>query len=365
MHRRISAIHEDAHSSSSSSTDIYTNSSLVFTQTASSSIMMPQRQQQSQQQEQQQLEQQPVQSNRPAADTNTEEEADRGSRAIFDMDAFSMVSGLSEGGASTARVRMATDRAYELLRFGGISSPRHNRAMSFATISSDPGQMPTPTRASSFFGYFDQDEDGGLYDGSSSDLTSLIRSDAAVYGSTGDDSKFPFLPDNFSEFSGSIMYPSPSTAAAAEGMETRYSRSLHAPSFEDPEFTESSRRPYPFWWRSGNSHNNKKEKMLIRHPRNGNAGAATTRVRRPPGGPIDGSAGESSAMGAAATMHRRASRHYRRQSVSEAYHHNVAATSAAAAAAMVAATAPNTRSHTAPLRSNALMRFFKRITPKT
>ncbi|KAJ2884964.1 hypothetical protein FB639_001867, partial [Coemansia asiatica] len=148
-------------------------------------------------------------------------------RALGESDCFSMVSGISEGGASTTRVRMATDRAYDALRIGPSNSTAFgynngqyypNRPMSFAT-SSDPG-LPS---AGSYYDYYlgpddyvppssafpdDSDFDGGsgANDDQSGEIISLIRSDVAVYSGAGDDVKFPFLPDNFSELGASIVY---------------------------------------------------------------------------------------------------------------------------------------------------------------
>ncbi|KAJ1937176.1 hypothetical protein EC988_007967, partial [Linderina pennispora] len=118
---------------------------------------------------------------------------------FLDNDELDSVTEGSEGDASTTRVRMATDMAYNALRIGpensiftagGASTTTGHRALSFAT-SSDPG---LPSTASFYGGYYSEDED----------IASLIRSDVAVYG--GEDVKFPFLPDNFSEFSSSAVY---------------------------------------------------------------------------------------------------------------------------------------------------------------
>ncbi|KAJ2575107.1 hypothetical protein GGH95_003811, partial [Coemansia sp. RSA 1836] len=180
----------------------------------------------------------------------SEDDANGAVRVLSESDCLSIVSGISEGGASTTRVRLATDRAYDALRIGGGAPPATHlglgylhytggnssqyphRAMSFAT-SSDPGLPST----GSFYDYYldpndylpnsgsirDEDDDdiGRDSDDSSAcgqlhhhgrrrrrdeDIVSLIRSDIAVYGSAVDDVKFPFLPDNFSEFSGSVVY---------------------------------------------------------------------------------------------------------------------------------------------------------------
>ncbi|KAI9505381.1 hypothetical protein GGI25_004655 [Coemansia spiralis] len=152
-------------------------------------------------------------------------------------DAFSMVSGFSDG-MSTARMRMATDRAYNALRIGPNAAAaaasllnyyNNVRPISLAT-SSDPG-MPSAGSVSEY--YYNTDEparpssDSGSSQGLESnsenaDMVSIVRSDVAVYG--GEDVKFPFLPDNLSELGGSAYSPdavvSPASYELASGPHT-------------------------------------------------------------------------------------------------------------------------------------------------
>ncbi|KAJ1720459.1 hypothetical protein LPJ53_004910 [Coemansia erecta] len=363
-------------------------------------------------------------------------------------DCFSMLSGISEGGASTTRVRMATDRAYDALRIGpganytvfgyGHHHNHHHRPMSFAT-SSDPG-LPS---AGSFYDYYLGPDDyvpnsGSTRDGypdsdsdadQNGDIVSLIRSDVAVYSGAGDDVKFPFLPDNFSEFSGSIVY-SPGGALSVDV--DRLSRDQSEYSFVSPAqhhyYFQNQEVPVqpPQDAPSSHSAHRYRPHMTLRKrgktPEGAGSGSASTepsaarataasesplpppqpraghttlqRVNKRPGdssGPVS----PTNLIG----LHRRYnSRRYRNQSASHAY------TSAAQAVAeAVAATVRSTPSSPTPpvsttqplatseqqkasppppkttqsshrlrssttsptaIRPNAIMRFFKRITPK-
>ncbi|KAJ1955544.1 hypothetical protein GGI12_005535, partial [Dipsacomyces acuminosporus] len=113
---------------------------------------------------------------------------------------------------------MATDLAYNALRIGPNNNL--NRALSFATTS-DPGFFE-PNTTSFYYNNEDGDLDiiGSMATSANvddqGDISSLVRSDVAVYGGAGDDVKFPFLPDNFSEFNASIVY-SPITRISTDG----------------------------------------------------------------------------------------------------------------------------------------------------
>ncbi|KAJ2800111.1 hypothetical protein H4S07_005259 [Coemansia furcata] len=361
-------------------------------------------------------------------------------RVLSESDCISIVSGLSEGGASTTRVRLATDRAYDALRigappatvaaaghlgFGYIHHHHHNqhhqyphRATSFAT-SSDPGLPST----GSYYDYYldpndyvpnsgstrDDDDDDGDSDSSSSecghhhhhrrrrrrddeDIVSLIRSDIAVYGSAVDDVKFPFLPDNFSEFSGSVVY-SPNGALGADYGERAsrdHAEAYYAPPHHHQHFTQPSpQQPQqqPSLEPSGGSgraSTNKKsrrgkDRLIIRNgktrdlPTTGDSLMAN----------VSGGGGASQIRGASSRAVRavaavaagpsgpanRPGRHYRRQSASEAYPSTTSITVVAVANTPAAAAASgirqaNSSSNSPAIRPNVLMRFFKRITPK-
>ncbi|KAJ2775382.1 hypothetical protein IWQ56_000085 [Coemansia nantahalensis] len=179
--------------------------------------------------------------------------------AGVESDSMSVFSRLSEGGASTTRMRMATDRAYNALRIGppaaagatsmlsyysgtgggGGGGPGLHRVTSFAT-SSDPGGLPS---AGSFYDmyYVDADARARAAVGDSprfseapsdsrsgrsywrDDFASAVRSDVAIYSGAGEDVKFPFLHDNISEFSGPYICTSAGHLDAAERLSLDYS----------------------------------------------------------------------------------------------------------------------------------------------
>ncbi|KAJ2833375.1 hypothetical protein GGI24_000870 [Coemansia furcata] len=359
-------------------------------------------------------------------------------RVLSESDCLSIVSGISEGGASTTCVRLATDRAYDALRIGapqaalaaaghlGFGYIHHHhqhqhhqyphRATSFAT-SSDPGLPST----GSYYDYYldpndyvpnsgstrdDDDDDHGDSDSSSSecghhhhhrrrrrrddeDIVSLIRSDIAVYGSAVDDVKFPFLPDNFSEFSGSVVY-SPNGALGADYGERgsrdhseayyappHYPQHQHQPSPQQPQ--QPSLEPSGSGSRASTNKKSRrgKDRLIIRN--------AKTRDLPTTGDPLmanaSGGGGSSQIRGASSRAVRavaavagpsgptnRPGRHYRRQSASEAYPSTTSVTVVAVANAPAASAAgirqANSSSNSPAIRPNVLMRFFKRITPK-
>ncbi|KAJ2008318.1 hypothetical protein H4R26_000260 [Coemansia thaxteri] len=452
FNRRISAIHED-------DSDVYSESrrsdSLIFSHYHT-------------QQQQQPQQQQTLQQSRPSGSLHrqgsyhtayhcarrrrcrrrlSDDDANVMSRVLSESDCFSVVSGISEGGASTTRVRLATDRAYDALRAGasasaaanavaaaaslglgyhfnfsggGSSGQYHYRATSFAT-SSDPGLPNT----GSFYDYYldpndyapnsgsaRDDEDGNMDSDVVSecshthhrcyrqdeDIVSLIRSDIAVYGSAADDIKFPFLPDNFSEFSGSVVYsPSGAFATSADYADhRRVSRDnsetyYHVPShhhhhhYQDQPPPPQLSQPLPQLPSSDNSRKDKKsrrgkDRLITRN--NGKArdslpssataaaanGTASSQIRNgTPARAVRPAAGPSGPSGPVS----RSSRHYRRQSASEAYPTSatavtvVAVTNASPAASSAIRQSNRTAANSPAIRPNALMRFFKRITPKT
>ncbi|KAJ2704442.1 hypothetical protein H4R19_005236, partial [Coemansia spiralis] len=192
-----------------------------------------------------------------------------------ESDAMSVFSGMSEGGASTTRMRMATDRAYNALRIGpqaagaatslmsyysgtgGGGGPGLHRVTSFAT-SSDPGGLPS---SGSYYDVYYVEADGHMPFGDArarasigdspgfseeasdsrsgrsnwrDDFGSIVRSDVAVYSGAAEDIKFPFLHDNCSEFSGPFICTSAAVAAAAldaERMSRDYSEIVY---YADP-----------------------------------------------------------------------------------------------------------------------------------
>ncbi|KAJ2826827.1 hypothetical protein IWW50_002179 [Coemansia erecta] len=192
---------------------------------------------------------------------------------VADSDGMSMMSGLSDGGASTTRVRMATDRAYNALRIGPQAASLlsyysgHNNGMhrvtSFAA-SSDPGGLASA--ASYYDMYFmdqdrygplrnsrgdsvsenndvanvdndnNSDEDDDEANNTTGDIVSVIRSDVAVYGGAHEDVKFPFLTDNMSEFSGPFICSS-TGALDIDRISRDYSEIMyyqpHSPQFFD------------------------------------------------------------------------------------------------------------------------------------
>ncbi|KAJ1882964.1 hypothetical protein H4R99_001194 [Coemansia sp. RSA 1722] len=335
-------------------------------------------------------------------------------RAVGESDCFSMVSGISEGGASTTRVRMATDRAYDALRIGpsntafgyGNGQYYSHRPMSFAT-SSDPG-LPS---AGSYYDYYlgpddyvpassafpdDSDFDGsGANDDQSGEIISLIRSDVAVYSGAGDDVKFPFLPDNFSELGGSIVY-SPGGALSVDL--DRLSRDQSDFSYVTPVASNyySYQTPEPSVVQQSldtQSHYNRlRPQMKLRKKGKGvkmpAEVSASGNVNVSSNGNEGTSRGNSNPVSPSSDnndLHRRYTRRYRNHSARETYHHHQTATEAAAQAvaeavaanssmsngametsrdANVPSTSPRLRADTGTIRPNALMRFIKRITPK-
>ncbi|KAJ2558628.1 hypothetical protein EV175_000700 [Coemansia sp. RSA 1933] len=197
---------------------------------------------------------------------------DVGAAAFDENDAFSMVSGFSEGGASTTRMRMATDRAYNALRIGpntaaaaaaaaaaslfsyysqgsggggggGNGGPVY-RPVSLATSNSDPGV----TSAGSFSEYYYNAGENGSLETQSTDMISIIRSDVAIYGGASEDIKFPFPPDNLSDYSADLFSPnsfeianagSSSGGGGGAGTSSQYQQQ-RADSFEGRESVDRS-----------------------------------------------------------------------------------------------------------------------------
>ncbi|KAJ2849573.1 hypothetical protein IWW36_002529 [Coemansia brasiliensis] len=125
-----------------------------------------------------------------------------------------MLSGLSEDGASTARVRISTTNAYNALRIGpqpaSLFSGYSGRITSYAA-SSDPGGLASPISCYDMqFADYNNDTSplSSCHSVSDSNAVSVIRSDIAVYSGASEDVKFPFLPDNMSEFSGPYIHSS-------------------------------------------------------------------------------------------------------------------------------------------------------------
>ncbi|KAI8326299.1 hypothetical protein GQ54DRAFT_301192 [Martensiomyces pterosporus] len=294
-----------------------------------------------------------------------------------DGDRGSMVSGFSEGGASTTRVRMATDLAYNALRIGPQSSNFSyyansgggggaHRALSFAT-SSDPG---LPSAASFYDYYMDAADNEGNAVGSANDeedIISLIRSDVAVYGGAGDDVKFPFLNDNLSEFSGSIIYsPSGQIGVDAERFSRELSETSYARSAQHQEQPQQQQRQQG---RGKLTRRGNNSRAIM----GGSNNAALAVSVSPRGATRAVAAAVASGSGGSSGGHRH-SRRYRRQSASEAYQNAtsvVVVAAAAAAAASASASGSSERrqqdigaSGPANIKPNAIMRFIKRITPK-
>ncbi|KAJ2777257.1 hypothetical protein GGI15_004567 [Coemansia interrupta] len=330
--------------------------------------------------------------------------------AAGEADCFSVLSGVSEGDASTTRVRMATDRAYDALRIGpgaGHAAFGYGaRPMSFAT-SSDPG-LPS---AGSFYDYYLGPDDHVPHsastqsgypdsDGSAADLVSLVRSDVAVYSGAGDDVKFPFLPDNLSEFGGSVVC-SPGAALSVDAgrlsrdqseysfvspAQHHYAFAGQEPPALPPQEVPGSREPHRYRPHVTLRKRGKApERAEHSEPASQQPRPANTTLQRVTRRPGDAS-GPANLIG----LHRRYnSRRYRNQSAGHAY------TSAAQAVAeAVAATVRSTPSSPTPpvstsqpqpqppkatqsshrlrsstaspaeIRPNAIMRFFKRIAPK-
>ncbi|KAJ2059030.1 hypothetical protein GGI17_004670 [Coemansia sp. S146] len=443
FNRRISAIHED-------DSDVYSESrrsdSMIFSQTQQPSVSPSGRRHQANYQSHHGRRRQNNNSIRHQRRVSEDDNSCM-PRLLSESDCLSIVSGISEGGASTTRVRLATDRAYDALRIGappaviaaagggggqlgfgyihhyqGGSNQYPHRAMSFAT-SSDPGLPST----GSFYDYYldpndyvpnsgstrdgdheDDDDDDRDSDDSSEcghrhhhrrrrrrddeDIVSLIRSDIAVYGSAVDDVKFPFLPDNFSEFSGSVVY-SPNGAIGTDcgdrGLR-ELTEAYYAPQYQQQSQSQSPQQQQHHHQQSSEQNGSRassnkksrrgKDRLIIRNGKTrdlpSNTGDPITVMANTGGGSsqIRGNSSTSRAVRAVAAAglpgpSNRPSRHYRRQSASEAYPSTttvtvvaVASTSTAAAGAGIRQA--NSNSNSPAIRPNALMRFFKRITPK-
>ncbi|KAJ2448333.1 hypothetical protein EV183_005493 [Coemansia sp. RSA 2336] len=162
------------------------------------------------------------------------------------MDGVSMLSGLSEDGASTARVRIATTNAYNALRIGpqpaSLFSGYSGRITSYAA-SSDPGGLASP---SSFYDM--QFADYNDHSSSNSISNDIARSDVAVYSGTSEDVKFPFLPDNISEFSGPFIH---SSAGAVDRSDYSYPAQLSYHSEHMPPMPRIVRRSKKLKKRAG------------------------------------------------------------------------------------------------------------------
>ncbi|KAJ1860680.1 hypothetical protein LPJ78_005731, partial [Coemansia sp. RSA 989] len=139
------------------------------------------------------------------------------------MDGVSMLSGFSEDGASTARVRIATSNAYNALRIGPQPASLFSGYSGRITTSSDPGGLASP---SSFYDM--QFADYNDHSSGNSVSNDVVRSDVAVYSGASEDVKFPFLPDNMSEFSGPFIH---SSAGAVDRLEDRVSDHLYPAQF--------------------------------------------------------------------------------------------------------------------------------------
>ncbi|KAJ2181759.1 hypothetical protein GGF45_001331 [Coemansia sp. RSA 551] len=339
-----------------------------------------------------------------------------------DSDGMSMMSGLSEGGASTTRVRMATDRAYNALRIGpqaasllsyysGQTNGMH-RVTSYAA-SSDPGGL---ARTASYYDmyymdhgryspdheqYSDNDEDASHV--GRDDIVSLIRSDVAVYGGAHEDVKFPFLTDNMSEFSGPFICSSAGPLdvdrISRDYSELMYYASpshyqAHSPQFFDytafDPRTEHMHSPVPASVQSpipqlqvqgvneedhaGKKIKRKKKKdtrLTPRYPRNKQRAGTTPADYVAASGTSSLGVRQPMATASSVVAHpwRHATRRYRHQSAGESVYQS------AAVAAMVAVSsdtspAPVPRQSNsspttpAPIRPNAIMRFLKRIAPR-
>ncbi|KAJ2079582.1 hypothetical protein H4R24_003677 [Coemansia sp. RSA 988] len=390
---------------------------------------------------------------------NRRQQTDDTAGMALESDGMSILSGLSEGGASTTRVRMATDRAYDALRIGpqaasllsyysGNNAGLH-RVTSFAT-SSDPGGLPS---AASYYDMYYMGSDAhmsrsgrpshALDDGCSDcgssnscgsgcvrrgtkgngdgkeDIVSLIRSDVAVYGGAGEDVKFPFPPDNISEFSSPFMC-SPAGATDADRISRDYSEIVyyaspshyqaHSPRFFDHHFqTQLDQPPQQHTQQlhqdeqarnrallsndNGKKIKKKKRKdkdarLTPRYPRGKQRSRSSTAdfaavsggSNAPGRAPATARGGVRHWMMPSATVGpgidhpwRNSSHRYRHQSAGESTYQSAAVVAAVAA---VAADGPSASSHpalpadaahstqAAAIRPNAIMRFLKRIAPK-
>ncbi|KAJ1908285.1 hypothetical protein LPJ81_000196 [Coemansia sp. IMI 209127] len=297
-------------------------------------------------------------------------------------DAFSMVSGFSEGGASTTRMRMATDRAYNALRIGpnaaaaaaaaslfsyysqgsgGANAANTNggpvyRPVSLATSNSDPGV----TSAGSFSEYYYNAGENGSLETQSTDMLSIIRSDVAIYGGASEDIKFPFPPDNLSDFSADLFSPnsfeisSPGAAGTSSQHQQYQQQHQHqhqqrADSFEgndgnDRPATAAHRAVFGTKIRKKKIHGSRNGRYLYHHRHQ-----PTTPVVAAPAAPAT-AAGGGSSSGAMQPQ----------SSPSIGHHHHFHHHPEEQQVAVGASSNPGAGA----VRPNAIMRFLKRITPR-
>ncbi|KAJ2396126.1 hypothetical protein GGI23_004030 [Coemansia sp. RSA 2559] len=316
--------------------------------------------------------------------------------ATFDEnDAFSMVSGFSEGGASTTRMRMATDRAYNALRIGpnaaaaaaaaaaaslfsyysqgsggGANAANANggpvyRPVSLATSNSDPGV----TSAGSFSEYYYNAGENGSLETQSTDMLSIIRSDVAIYGGASEDIKFPFPPDNLSDFSADLFSPhsfeicNPGAAGTSSQQQYPYQQHQYqqrADSFEgndggnDRPATAAHRAVFGTKIRKKKMHSSRNGRYLYHHRHQ-----PTTPVVAAAAAEAAGAAGAAAPSSGAMQPqpspligplhHHHHHHHHRQQQHREEQQAAVSAPSNPGAGAV---------------RPNAIMRFLKRITPR-
>ncbi|KAJ1769843.1 hypothetical protein LPJ74_003690 [Coemansia sp. RSA 1843] len=285
--------------------------------------------------------------------------------ATFDEnDTFSMVSGFSDGGASTTRMRMATDRAYNALRIGpntaaaaaaaaaaslfsyysqgsgganGATGNSVYRPVSLATSNSDPGV----TSAGSFSEYYYNAGENGSLETQSTDMLSVIRSDVAIYGGASEDVKFPFPPDNLSDFSADLFSPNSFEIANAgtSSHQQHYADSAEGnESAHDRPPTAAHRAVFGTKIRKKKMHGNRANRYLYHH-RHQSATGATTAVTA-------AAAASAAAAGPSGAIHPPLNHHQEQQHQEQQV--------------VGAASAPGTGA----VRPNAIMRFLKRITPR-
>ncbi|KAJ2495740.1 hypothetical protein GGH96_006272 [Coemansia sp. RSA 1972] len=377
MQHRISAIHED---------DSVYSDSLVFTYDV------------------------------PSGSSRYDPASVRQQQGRADSDGMSMMSGMSEGGASTTRVRMATDRAYNALRIGpqaasllsyysGQTNGVH-RVTSYAA-SSDPGGL---ARTASYYDmyymdhgryspdheqYSDNNDEDTSHMGRD-DIVSLIRSDVAVYGGAHEDVKFPFLTDNMSEFSGPFICSS-AGPLDVDRISRDYSEFMyyaspshyqaHSPQFFDYSAfdprTEHIQSPGPASVQSplpqlqvqetedhmGKKIKRKKKKDTLtpRYPRNKQR-AGTTPADYVANSASLGVRSVATASSVVAHPWRHATRRYRHQSAGESVYQSAAVAAMVAVSADTPPPVPRQSNSSpttpAPIRPNAIMRFLKRIAPR-
>ncbi|KAJ2861953.1 hypothetical protein GGH94_004566 [Coemansia aciculifera] len=335
FNRRISAIHED-------DSDVYSESrrsdSMIFSQTQQPSVSPSGRRHQANYQShhgRRRLNNNSIRHQRRMS----EDDNSCMPRLLSESDCLSIVSGISEGGASTTRVRLATDRAYDALRIGappaviaaaggggggggghlgfgyihhyqGGSNQYPHRAMSFAT-SSDPGLPST----GSFYDYYLDPND---------------------YSQSQSQSQSPQQQQQSSEQNGSRASSNKKSRRGKDRLIIRNGKTRDLPSNTgDPIVAMAS-----------------------------TGGGGSSQIR--------GNSSTSRAVRAVAAAglpgpSNRPSRHYRRQSASEAYPSTTTVTVVAVASTSTAAAGirqANSSNNSPAIRPNALMRFFKRITPK-